>query len=354
MSGHLGWQRARRILAVRLDHFGDVLMTTPALAAIRANRPDAHLALWCSPASAAVAEATGLVDEVVPFKAPWMKHEQPDTLRWGVDQIAQRGFDAAVIFTTCTQSALPAAMACMLAEVPLRLAHAREQSYSLLTNWVPDPDLIGPGMRHEVQRQLDLVATLGWTPHHDRLRFEIDDQRENHALNLLRACGLPEGLPYVVMHPGATAPSRRYPAERFGAVADGLWRERGVRTVFTGADGDQDVVQRARAAMKTLSIDLSGRLDISELGGVIAHARLLVSNNTGPAHLAAALATPVVDLYALTNPQHTPWKSPARVLSHDVPCRNCLKSVCPQGHNACLTGITTEQVLAACLEMLPT
>ncbi len=354
MTEAASWQQARRILAVRLDHFGDVLMTTPALAAVRANRPDAHLALWCSPAGTAVAQATGLLDDVLPFKAPWMKHAEPDALQAGVQQIGDEGFDAAVIFTTCTQSALPAAMACLLAGIPLRLAHLREQPYGLLTNWVPDRDQVGPGMRHEVQRQLDLVATLGWAPHHDRLRFEVDDRRDEQALALLRSCGLTEDRPYVVMHPGATAPSRRYPAERFGIVADGLWRARGVRTVFTGADSDRDTIGRARAGMSSPSIDLSGRLDIGELGSVIAHASLLVSNNTGPAHLAAALATPVVDLYALTNPQHTPWKSRARVLSHDVPCRHCLKSVCPEGHNACLTGIQAEHVLAACLELLPT
>lgn len=354
MTADVAWQRAQRILAVRLDHFGDVLMTTPALAAIRANRPDAHMALWCSPASSGVAQATGLVDEVLPFKAPWMKHAQPDALHAGVAQVQEKAFDAAVIFTTCTQSALPAAMACLMARIPLRLAHSREQPYGLLTDWVRDQDHIGPGMRHEVQRQLDLVAELGWAPHHDRLRFEVGDGHDNQALALLRASGLPEGRPYVVMHPGATAPSRRYPAERFGWVADGLWRTRGVRTVFTGIDSDQDLVQKARAGMSSPSIDLSGQLGIGELGSVISHASLLLSNNTGTAHLAAALSTPVVDLYALTNPQHTPWKSPARVLSHDVPCRHCLQSVCPEGHNACLTGIQAEQVLAACLEMLPT
>lgn len=353
MTTRSAWQQARRILAVRLDHFGDVLMTTPALSAIRANRPGAHIALWCSPAGAAAARACGLVDEVLPHRAPWMKHEHPDSLHEGVAQIRSRQFDAAVIFTTCTQSALPAATACLMADIPLRLAHSREHPYGLLSDWVPERDNVEAGMRHEVQRHLDLVATLGWAPPHDRLRFEILDEDENRAIALLRHCGLPDGRPYVVMHPGATAASRRYPAERFGAVADGLWQARGVRTVFTGTNGDREVVQRARQVMTSPSIDLCGQLDLGALGGVLSHASLLVSNNTGPAHLAAALSTPVVDLYALTNPQHTPWKSPARVLTHDVPCRHCLKSVCPEGHNACLTGIRTEQVLAACLEMLP-
>lgn len=353
MSNSAAWQQAKRILAVRLDHFGDVMMVTPALAAIRAHRPEAHLAIWCSPSGVAAAEASGLIDETLPYKAPWMKHAAPDSLDRGIQQLSAGQFDAAVIFTSCTQSALPAAMACLIAGIPLRLAHSREQPYQLLTNWVRDNDVVGDNMRHEVQRQLDLVATLGWAPPHDRLRFVVDPTHEDSALAQLRACGLPEGATYVVMHPGATAPSRRYPAERFGTVADTLSHLKGLHTVFTGSMDDREFVLRAQKSMRSPFIDLSNALSLGELGGVIANASLLVSNNTGPAHLAAAVGTPVVDLYALTNPQHTPWKSVAKVLSHDVPCRHCLQSICPQPHHPCLTGIAPEAVVQACLELLP-
>lgn len=347
------WQLAKRILAVRLDHFGDVLMTTPALAAIRAARPDAHLALWCAPGSVDVAEASGLIDEALPFRAPWMKHDSPDSMDAGVRQLQAGRFDAAIVFTTCTQSALPAATACLMAGIPLRLAHSREQPYQLLTNWVRDRDEVRAGMRHEVVRQLDLVCELGWSPPHDRLHFDYSEASEARAWALLRSHGLGEGRPFVVMHPGATAPSRRYPAGRFGEVADALWLRRGVRTVFTGLVGDRVLIQEARSASRSPCIDLGGRLNLAELGGLIANASLLVSNNTGPVHLAAALATPVVDLYALTNPQHTPWKAHAKVLYNDVPCRHCLQSVCPEDHHACLKGLPTEVVVQACLDLLP-
>ncbi|HEX7636960.1 MAG TPA: glycosyltransferase family 9 protein, partial [Burkholderiaceae bacterium] len=89
-----------------------------------------------------------------------------------------------------------------------------------------------------------------------------------------------------------------------------------------------------------------------ELGALVARARLVLTNNSGPAHLAAALGTPVVDLYALTNPQHTPWQVPARVLSHDVPCRHCLRSRCPQGHHACLLGVPPQAAADAALALL--
>jgi ADP-heptose:LPS heptosyltransferase len=83
-----------------------------------------------------------------------------------------------------------------------------------------------------------------------------------------------------------------------------------------------------------------------------AGARLLLSNNSGPVHIAAALGTPVVDLYALTNPQHTPWGVAARVLNRDVPCRHCLKSICPQGHHQCLRGVPADEVAEAALQLI--
>ena len=97
---------------------------------------------------------------------------------------------------------------------------------------------------------------------------------------------------------------------------------------------------------------LAGRLSLGELGALIEAADLLICNNTGPAHIAAAVGTPVVDLYALTNPQHTPWQVESRVLFHDVPCRNCYKSVCPAGHHDCLRRVPPERVAEAARELL--
>ena len=145
---------------------GDVVMTTPALRAIRAARPDAHLALLTSPSGAAVAALVDEVDEVIEYEAPWLKPDPSDGVDAArdlafIEDLAARRFDAAVIFTVHSQSALPAALACHLARIPLRLAHCRENPYHLLTDWVPDPEPDAP-IRHEVQRQLDLVASVGY------------------------------------------------------------------------------------------------------------------------------------------------------------------------------------------------
>jgi ADP-heptose:LPS heptosyltransferase len=155
-----------------------------------------------------------------------------------------------------------------------------------------------------------------------------------------------------VVHPGASAASRRYPAESYAMAIDLLIEQTGCEAVFTGDAWEEALVRGLRGAMRRPSRSLVGRLELAELGALIDEADLLVCNNTGPAHLAAALATPVVDLYALTNPQHTPWQVPSRVLNHDVPCRNCYKSVCPAGHHDCLRRVAPQAVAAAARDLL--
>jgi ADP-heptose:LPS heptosyltransferase len=104
--------------------------------------------------------------------------------------------------------------------------------------------------------------------------------------------------------------------------------------------------------MRQQPLSMAGELTLGELAALVAGAQVTVCNNSGPSHISAALGTPVVVLYALTNPQHTPWKVKARVLNHDVPCRNCLKSSCPQLHHDCLLKVEPEDVAVAALELL--
>jgi lipopolysaccharide heptosyltransferase II len=353
------WRAVRRVLAVRLDNLGDVLMTTPALAAIRHSAPGAQLTLLTSSAGARVAACVPDIDEVITFDAPWVRHDKSDDADIGraelelIDAIRGR-FDAAVIFTVCTQSALPAALLCRLAGIPLRLAHSRENPYGLLSHWARETDTLGDDMRHEVQRQLALVGSVGYQIADDRLRLRITPQQHRHARALLREVGVPATRPYFVVHAGASAASRRWPAARFGCAADAIAADSGCLPVFTGEAGEQPLIDEARRCMSQPSITLAGRADVATLAALIGDAHLLLSNNTGPAHIAAAVGTPVTVLYALTNPQHTPWRVAARVLSHDVPCRNCLKSVCPQGHHDCLMKVQPDDVVRAATALMRT
>ncbi|EYB69158.1 hypothetical protein DEIPH_ctg011orf0144 [Deinococcus phoenicis] len=347
-----GWSEARNILAVRLDTLGDVLMTTPALRALKGGSPGRRLTLLTSPPGAAVARLVPEIDEVLVYGAPWLKATPPRTSSVPdlemIHLLREQQFDAAVIFTVYSQNPLPSAMLCSLADIPLRLAHCRENPYQLLTDWVRETEPEG-GIRHEVQRQLDLVAAVGARTPDERLSLSFSPGAAARVAE--RLAGLALTRPWVVIHPGATAASRRYPPESFAQAARQLAGQ-GLTLLFTGSGGEAELIADIRRMAGGVGHSLAGELDLEELSALIARAPLLISNNTGPAHMAAALGTPVVDLYALTNPQHTPWQVPSRVLSHDVPCRWCYRSVCPEGHHLCLRGVPPEEVVAAALDLL--
>jgi lipopolysaccharide heptosyltransferase II len=346
------WDEARRLLCVRLDTIGDVLMTGPAIRALREAAPGRSVTLLTSPAGAATAELMPEVDEAIAYEAPWMKPAEsrppdPDADVALVDALRERRFDAAAIFTVYSQSPLPAALLCHLAGIPLAVAHSRERAYGLLSDEVRETEP-HEQTRHEVRRQLDLVAAVGARPTDERLLIEIPEAARAQASELLAAAGVESARPWVALHPGSTAPSRRYPVERWAAVARELQREHGIQVVTTGDASDAELAAQVGAP------SLAGRLDLPGLAALLEAAPLLLAGNTGPVHVAAAAGTPVVDVYALTNPQHTPWGVPSRVLSHDVPCRWCYGSVCREGHHLCLRGVEPGEVVAAALELLAT
>lgn len=347
----------KQVLCVRLDRLGDVLMTTPAIHALRAGAPGRHVTLLTSSVGAELAPFLADVDKVIAYDAPWhgfAPQPTPSADIAMVRTLRERRFDAAVVFTVYSQNPLPAAMLCYLAGIPKRLAHCRENPYALLTDWICETEPHG-GVRHEAERQLQLVAKIGATSHDTRMRFEVSMRKRRALTRRLVARGLQSHGPWFVIHPGASAPSRRYPPERFGEVAARLARLTSLPILLTGDYEERvlirSVIEAAGPAARGRLHDLSGELDIGELGALIERTCVLIANNTGPVHLASALGTPVVDLYALTNPQHTPWQTEQRVLFRDVDCRWCYRSVCPKGHHACLLGVPAAEVAAAALEL---
>lgn len=348
------WEQARNILCIRLDYLGDVLMCTPAIRAIRQSGAGRRITLLTSASGVAATPFIPEVDAVIDYAAPWLKSSAPHDAGIDLDMVRtlkERRFDAAVIFTTYSQSALPAAMLCYLAGIPLRVAHCRENPYQMLTDWIPESEP-ETQVRHEVQRQLDLVARIGCRTGDERLSFRVPDSDAAWAFRRLAALKIGLREPWVLMHPGATAASRRYPPGHWATLTRKLTCELGYPVVFTGSAGEAELINEIRASSGGFSFSLAGELDLGKLGAMISCAPVVVSNNTGPAHIAAALGTPIVVLYALTNPQHTPWQVRCRVLYRDVPCRFCYKSACPQQHHDCLTKVDPLQVSEAVQELM--
>lgn len=351
-SADAGWTGLDHILAVRLDNMGDVLMASPALGALRAMA--GRLSLLCSSSGAALGPHLPAVDTVLSYEASWVKRSASSARqdRAAVRRIAALRPDAAVIFTTYSQSALPAALMLRLAGVPKVLAYSRENPYRLLSNWVPEtePHLV---QRHEVLRHLHLVATVGAVTEDTRLTFALRQKDIDGLRRKLLACGMKDSGGWIAVHAGASAQSRRYPARLFVRVLDGLCRE-GRRVLLLGGAEEPDLAAALAAYGRPARevVNLGGRLTVGEMGAAIAGADVLVCNNSGPAHVAAALQVPVLVLYALTNPQHTPWQTVQKVLNRPMPCSYCYSSVCPHGEPACLAGVSPGQVLQAARDLL--
>ena len=345
------WEEARELLCVRLDAAGDVIMTTPALRALKQS--GRRITLLTSPGGAEAAALVPEVDRVIAYDAPWIKATgqrlDPEPDLGLVERLRGERFEAAVIFTVYSQSPLPAALMCHLAGIPRRLAHCRENPYSLLTDWIREPEP-QQEIRHEVQRQLDLVAHVGARADDKGLSLAVSSEARASALATLRAAGKDPGEPWLLVHPGASAPSRRYPW--MAEAARLLHEETGRRLVVTGGPGERDDAERVRSSAGAGAVSVAELLNLEELAALIDESALVVCGNTGPAHMAAAMGTPAVVLYALTNPQHTPWQTASRVLSHDVPCRWCYRSVCPEGHHDCLRRVEPADVVRAAVELL--
>jgi len=290
---------------------GDVIMTTPAFRALKTLNPDVRLTLLTSAIGAGIAEFIPEIDHVIPFDVPWMRTDTASAaVTELIERLAAEQFDAAILFTVFSQNPLPAALICYMANIPLRLGYCRENPYHLLTDWTPDSEPFTP-IKHEVERQLALVSNIGAQAGDRALRLTVPDDARASALSKAQ---IDPARRWLILHPGVSEGRRQYPPEQFIEAGQAL---RDKQIVVTGGDAEIDLCERV--AREVGGVSLAGKLTLGELIGLIDAAPMLITNNTGTAHIAAAVKTPVVVLYAHTNPQHTPWKTPNRVLYFDVP-----------------------------------
>jgi ADP-heptose:LPS heptosyltransferase len=328
----------RSVLVARLDNAGDVLLAGPAVRAVAAGAR--RVTLLCGPAGQAAAGLLPGVDEVLTFEAPWVPFEAPPVDRAAVDdlvdRLAARRLDAGVVLTSFHQSPLPLALLLRMAGVPRLGAVSVDYPGSLLdVRHRVDDDV------HEVDRSLSLVRAMGFElPPGDDGRLAV-----RRPLPTLR----PFDKPYVVVHPGASVPAREWWPERATALVDALV-ERRWRVAVTGAASEAALTAAVAGPPRPGVVDLGGATDLSGLAGVLDGAAVVVAGNTGPAHLAAAVGTPVVSIFAPVVPamRWQPFGVPVALLGDQgVPCAGCRARVCPVPGQPCLAPVTVDAVLTA-------
>jgi len=329
---------SEHVLVARLDNEGDVLLAGPAIRAVAARA--GRVTLLCGPRGAQAARMLPGVDDVMVRRAEWIDPDPEPVERAAidafVDALAARAFDRAIVLSSFHQSPLPLALLLRMAGVPQIAATSVDYPGSLLDVRHRISDDV-----HEVERSLSLVATLGYAL----------PAGDDGALRVHRRGDEPLEPGYVVVHPGASVPARAWAPERNAALVAAL-AALGRRVVVTGAPGE-----RALTALVAgdAGVDLGGRTDFAGLADVIANADCIVVGNTGPAHLAAAVGTPVVSLFAPTVPpvRWRPWRVAHELLYVDVPCAGCRARECPVPGHPCLGGVAVDDVVAAVGRLAP-
>ncbi len=334
-------QVAHRVLFARMDNLGDVLLTSPAVRSLAARADVVYL---CSPRGRPAAITLPGVTKVITGRLPWIDAKPLPVTRTGIESLVQAISDCdvgeAIISTSFHQNPLPLALVMRIAGVGRLSAISVDYAGSLLDVRHNVSDDI-----HEVERGLSLTQAAGYPlPHTDGRKLRVClDRTSPHDF------GLPKR--YVVLHPGASVSARAWPERRSAALVQ-LLTGRGHHVVLTGTHDDRPAcIRLADAATSPSSVtNLVGLTDFPTLATVIKRSQVIVCGNTGPAHIAAAVETPVVSIYAPTVPDSRwrPWMVPHVLLGRqDIACAGCRARVCPVPGHPCINDVRPETVAVA-------
>lgn len=348
--------QVQRILYIKPDHLGDLLLATPVLAALRQAHPDAQIAALVGPWSRMVLERNRDVDvlQICPFPG---FERQPKNKRLPAFSAYTRLLHYAALLRAGRYDLAiigrddhwwGAALA-LLAGVPLRVGFAVPECQLFLTTALP-----WNAHDHVTQQGLELVrasTTRPITSHH-QTTFTPAPADTAWANDWL-AANLERGQHLVIIHPGTGGWAKHWLNERWAEVADALAVEPGVRVVLTGGPGEEARVAEVQASMNSTALDLAGKTSVGQLAALMARATLVLGVDSGPLHLAAATGARTIHLYGPGDPaRFGPWGDPARhmVLQTNLWCQPCGEfSACPRGLAVpeCMERLSVEEVLGA-------
>ena len=344
-----------RIVVLAPNWLGDLVMALPAIASLRAWKPEAHLAVAARSGIAPVLQLVAGVDEVVPLDASG-GFRSAITASADARRLADGRFDAALLLP----NSFAAALVARRAGIAERWGFRRDFRGRLLTRAIDPPK----ASMHHAEYYLALVAALGAPALPPVASLRVDQALRDRATALLNDAGW-RGEPIVAFAPGAAfGTAKRWPPDRVGVVAASLARERGAVPVLVGAAADAATAQyvhdvytsATRAGSVPPMIDLTGRTDLPTLAAVLALSTTVVANDSGAMHVAAAVGAPVVALFGPTNERRTSpladrAGAPRAIVAGDAWCRPCELRRCPLDHR-CMKSISVERVAAEATQLM--
>jgi heptosyltransferase I len=333
----------RRILIIKPSSLGDIIHALPSLAALRDRFPSAHITWLVKRQWAGVLERVDGLDRIWPI--------EPGLRGWArvVPPLRAAVFDLVIDLQGLFRSGAIA----WLTGCPTRVgfANAREGSPFCYTHRVTVPTLD----LHAVDRYLLIASAVGAAPKGmPEFRTRLISTDPERVAQLLKGCGVAPGAPWIAMNVSARWDTKRWPPENFAAVADAVHKERLGPVALIGGPHDRAATQAVLGRMHTQPIDLTGQTSPDLLPALLASASVLVTNDSGPMHIAVAMGTPVVALFGPTSPVRTgPYGAEHRVFRSGIPCSPCFSRTCRHSVQLeCLTTIDPKVVIDAVREQL--
>ncbi len=333
----------KKILIRGTNWIGDAIMTLPAVASVRATYPDAHLAILAKPPVSDIYAMFSKADEIIPFKS---QYDTP----LGVLQLAWRmrgkKFDAAILL----QNAIEAAIIARAAGIGIRAGFNTDGRGLLLSHPVRRTAAIL--QVHQIDYYLEMVKALGCADVSRALHLETFISPAI-ARDIVRQHVPDSAKPLIGLAPGATyGPAKRWFADRFAQAGDRLARDLNAQVLLFGGGADRETAEEVRAHSCSGMLNLAGTTSLSETVYLLSQCRLVVSNDSGLMHVAAALNVPTVAIFGSTNPKTTsPAGEKTVIVRKETSCSPCLKKVCPTDFR-CMTAITADDVVAAAKNLL--
>jgi len=361
--------RARNILVIQLADIGDVLLTSIFLRELRRSRPEAWIGLVVQPSKVNLVEKCPYVDEVIPFD--WRSFRNwgqafSGHWRWWLQttcltarRLWARHIDQAISLRWNNDAPQAAALTLMFASgAPERVAY-RDTPHDRVPYKVSDINRLatrGPVrtfLKHEVELQLELLASLGAVPADTRLEVWTGPEDDEFARSALRAAGFSADGLTLALAPGAAWPFRRWPAERFIGLAKWLQESYGANIVILAASNEIALARRIEAGLSPArTLNLAGRTTILQMAAVLKHCRLFIGNDSGPMHVAAGVGVPVVSFFGPGEYERfRPWGIPYEPIRLGLPCSPCSQE-CAFNDPRCIRGISLERAKEAVARML--
>ena len=339
----------KKILVTRTDRIGDVILSLPAIKAIRKAFPDAYIAVMVQPRIDDILKGNPHIDEVIVYD----KNKKHKSMLRNIDFIKglrSEKFDMVLNLHSTKRTNL----LCFLAGIPRRIGYARGKADFLLTDKIEYTKKSGE--KHEAEYSLDILRYLGINPEFSNPFVCVQQEDEKRAEEILEGLGIANGEKFAILHPGASCKSKMWPLKNFAKIGDMLMENLKTKVMINLVPGQADLGEKVKGMMKNKPVFFCDPTTLGELAALFKKAGLVISNDSGPVHIAAAVGCPVISIFGRNQKGLSPvrWKplgAKALAIHKDIGCTECLAHDCKKGF-LCLESVSAQEVFEKAKDFL--